>query len=166
LFNNKLGITFDNAKTNQNSDYIPVTSPLSPFQEKKLQNEIEHIYSTFITHVANGRHINKAMVDSIGQGRVWNAIDAKKIGLIDRFGGIEKAIETASQLANIKDYRIISLPEQKDLIGQILDEITGGAKISILEKELGDDYKSYQYLKEVKDMRGVQARLPFEIILN
>jgi len=80
LFNNKLGITFDNAKTNLNADYLPVTQPLSPYQSKVLQNEIEHIYSAFITHVAEGRHMNKAIVDSIGQGRVWNAMDAKRSG--------------------------------------------------------------------------------------
>jgi protease IV len=166
LFNNKLGITFDNAKTNLNSDYIPVTQPLSPFQSKVLQNEIETIYSTFISHVAEGRHLKKEAVDSIGQGRVWNAMDAKKIGLIDDFGGLDKAVETAATLANIKDYRIISLPEQKDLIGQIFDELLGSSRVSYLEKELGDNYKYYQYLKQVKEMKGIQARLPFYISFN
>jgi protease IV len=166
LFNDKLGITFDNAKTNLNSDYIPVTQPLSPYQSKVLQNEIEQIYSTFTSHVAEGRHLKKEVVDSIGQGRVWNAMDAKKNGLIDDFGGLEKAVETAATLANIKDYRIISLPEQKDLIGQIFDELLGNSKTKILEKELGDDYKYYQYLKQVKEMKGIQARLPFELIFN
>jgi protease-4 len=166
LFNDKLGITFDNAKTNLNSDYIPVTQPLSPYQSKVLQNEIEQIYSTFISHVAEGRHLKKEVVDSIGQGRVWNAMDAKKIGLVDDFGGLEKAVETAATLANIKDYRIISLPEQKDLIGQIFDELMGSSRISYLEKELGKDYKYYQYLKQVKEMKGIQARLPFFISLN
>jgi protease-4 len=166
LFNDKLGITFDNAKTNLNSDYIPVTQPLSPYQSKVLQNEIEQIYSTFISHVAEGRHLKKEVVDSIGQGRVWNAMDAKKIGLVDDFGGLEKAVETAATLANIKDYRIISLPEQKDLIGQIFDELMGSSRISYLEKELGEDYKYYQYLKQVKEMKGIQARLPFFISLN
>jgi protease IV len=166
LFNNKLGITFDNAKTNLNSDYIPVTEPLSPYQSKVLQDEIERIYSTFISHVAEGRHLKKDIVDSIGQGRVWNAMDAKKIGLIDDFGGLEKAVETAAALANIKDYRILDLPEQKDLIGQIFDELLGSSRVSYLEKELGENYRYYLYLKQVREMKGIQARLPFELILN
>lgn len=166
LFNNKLGITFDNVKTNVNSDYIPVMQPLSPYQSRVLQNEIEQIYSTFISHVAEGRHLNKEVVDSIGQGRVWNAMDAKKIGLIDDFGGLDKAVETAATLANIKDYRILSLPEQKDFIGQIFDELLGNSRVSYLEKELGDNYKFYQYLKQVKEMKGAQARMPFYISLN
>jgi protease-4 len=166
LFNNKLGITFDDAKTNLNSDYIPVTKPLSSYQSGVLQNEIEHVYSTFISHVAEGRHLKKETVDSIGQGRVWSATDAKKIGLIDDFGGMEKAIENAAELANIKDYRILSLPEQKDLLEQVIDEILGSSSVSYLEKELGENYKYYQYLKQVKEMKGVQARLPFLISLN
>jgi protease-4 len=166
LFNNKLGITFDNAKTNLNSDYIPVTSPLSPYQSAVLQNEIERIYSTFITHVADGRHLNKQKVDSIGQGRVWSATDAKRLGLIDDFGGISEAVETAAALANIKDYRIQSLPEQKNLFDQVFDELLGSASASYLEKELGENYKYYLYLKQVKEMKGVQARLPFEINMN
>jgi len=166
LFNNKLGITFDNEKTNLNSDYIPVTSPLSPFQTKVLQNEIEHIYATFISKVAAGRHMKKESVDSIAQGRVWGATDAKRIGLVDDFGGLQAAIDTAARLANIKDYRIISLPEQKDIFNQIFDELLGDAKSSYLEKELGEDYKYYQYLKQIKEMKGIQARMPFELIIN
>ena len=166
LFNNKLGITFDEAKTNLNSDYISVTKPMSSYQSLVLQNEIERIYSTFVTHVAEGRHLNKQAVDSIGQGRIWCATDAKRIGLIDDFGGLSEAVETAASLANIKDYRIRSLPDQKNLFDQIFAELLGSTSSSYIEKELGENYKYYQYLKQVKEMKGIQARLPFFISLN
>jgi len=166
FFNNKLGITFDNAKTNANSDYIPVTSPLSPYQTLMLQSSVEKIYSSFISKVAEGRHLTIAKVDSIGQGRVWSAIDARKIGLIDDFGGIDKAIEVAAKLANITDYRLIALPEQKDPLEDMFDRLTGNNTSSILEKELGENYKYFKYIKEIQEMKGVQARMPFEIILN
>ena len=166
LFNNKLGITFDHAKTNQNSDFIGFDGPLPSYQEKKLQMEIENIYSSFISKVAEGRHLTKAKVDSIGQGRVWSGVDAIKIGLIDEFGGLDKAIEVAAGLAKISDYRLIGLPEQKDPFFELLDELTGNESSSAVEKELGDFYKYYQYLKEVQQMKGIQARLPFEITIN
>ncbi len=166
LFNNKLGITFDNEKTNKNSDYINVTSPLSPYQTQVLQNEIEHIYSTFVTKVANGRKMKWEQVDSIGQGRVWCATDAKRIGLVDDFGGLQAAIDTAAKRANLDNYRLVSLPEQKDLFTQIFDELMGGVKASFMEKELGDDYQYYRMLKEIKTMKGIQARMPFEIMMN
>jgi len=166
FFNNKLGITFDNAKTNANSDYISVTSPLSPYQTIMLQKEVEKTYSAFISRVAEGRHLTVANVDSIGQGRVWGATDAKRLGLIDDFGGIDKAIEVAAKLANVTDWRLIALPEQKDPLEDLFDRITGNDNSSILEKELGENYKYFNYIKEIQQMKGVQARMPFEIILN
>jgi protease IV len=166
FFNNKLGITFDHAMTNTNSDYISVTSPLSAYQTMMLQNEVEKTYSSFISKVAEGRHLTVAKVDSIGQGRVWSATDARKIGLIDDFGGIDKAIEVAAKLANLSDWRLISLPEQKDPLEEIFDRITGNNTSSILEKELGENYKYFKSINEVRQMKGVQARMPFELVIE
>ena len=166
FFNKKLGITFDNESTNKNSDFISVTKPLPPFQEKILQNEIERIYDAFISHVAEGRHLSKEKVDSIGQGRVWGGTDAIKIGLIDEFGGLEKAISKAAELAKIKNYKIIELPEQKDPFQQLYEELMGDSRVSVLEKELGENYKYFQYLKEMHDMKGIQMLMPYLITLN
>jgi protease-4 len=166
LFNNKLGITFDEAKTNANSDYISISKPMSPYQVNVLQSEIEKIYSSFVSKVAEGRHLSEATVDSIGQGRVWSAMDAIKIGLIDDFGGYDKAIEAAANLAKIKNYSLIYLPEQKEPLQEIIDQLTGNETQAAIEKELGEYYRYYQYLKEIQGMRGVQARLPFEITIN
>ncbi|MEI6900609.1 MAG: signal peptide peptidase SppA, partial [Bacteroidota bacterium] len=166
LFNNKLGITFDNESTNKNSDYISVTAPLSPFQTNVLQKEIEHIYGTFVSKVAKGRHKTETYIDSIAQGRVWCAGDAKNLGLVDDFGGLEIAINSAAELAKIKNYKVINLPEQKEIISQILDEIMGSTKSALIERELGDDYQYYQYVKKIRSMKSIQARLPFEVVLN
>lgn len=166
FFNKKLGITFDNEATNKNSDFIPVNKPLSPYQEKILENEIEQIYGTFIDHVAEGRHLTKEKVDSIGQGRVWGATDALKLGLIDDFGGLDKAIQTAAELANIKHYGVTELPEQKDPLQQIYEQIMGDTKASAIEKELGENYKYWQYLKEIREMKGIQMRMPFTITFD
>jgi len=166
FFNKKLGITFDNEATNKNSDFISVNKPLPPFQEKIIQNEIEQIYDTFISHVAEGRHLSKESVDSIGQGRVWGGTDALRIGLIDEFGGLDKSIRTAAELAKIKNYRIVELPEQKDPFQQLYEELFGDSRVSVLEKELGDNYKYYQYLKEISEMKGLQMRMPYMISFN
>ena len=76
-------------------------------QRLKEKKNVEHVYNTFITRVANGRNMNKTTVDAIGQGRVWSGYDAKSIGLVDTYGGIEKAVDIAVLLAKIEDYRII-----------------------------------------------------------
>ena len=163
FFDKKLGITFDNVKTNDNADFISTVRPLTSFQRSVIKDDVERIYQTFIEHVAEGRKLTTAQVDSIGQGRVWSGVDAKRIGLIDEFGGLEKAIEIAANMAELDDYRIISLPKQKDPFTQIIEDVFGGVQISILEKKLGINYQYYNYLQSIYNMKDVQARLPYEI---
>jgi protease IV len=166
LLNNKLGVTFDRANTNKNADFISVTDALPPYQVAVLQNDINHIYDVFITHVAQGRDMTKAQVDSIGQGRIWSGIDAKRLGLIDGFGGLRAAIDSAARLAGITEYSLLPLPEQKDPITQIIDDLMGNSTQTALEKELGENYRYYEYFKQMQEIKGVQARLPFMITLN
>jgi protease-4 len=136
------------------------------YQVNVLQAEIENIYSSFVSKVAIGRHLTEEKVDSIGQGRVWSGTDAIKIGLIDEFGGYEKAISAAADLAKMKNYSLIYLPEQKEPIQEIIDELTGNDSKAALEKELGEYYQYYQYLKVIQKMKGIQTRMPFEISIN
>lgn len=167
LFSKKLGITFDRAMTNKNSDYISVMKPLSSYQTLLIQREVDHIYDVFTGKVSAGRKLNKLTVDSIGQGRVWSGSDAKSIGLIDEFGGLTRAIELAAELAKTKDYRLISLPEQKEWFEELIDQITGNTDPSAkLMQALGQNYQYYQYLKEIQEMKGVQARLLYEMELR
>ncbi len=163
FFNNKLGVTFDGVKTNENSDYMSITKPLTPYQRNVIQTMVDRFYTTFITHVSDGRGLTTAQVDSIGQGRVWSGTDALSIGLVDEIGSLITAIEKAKELANIEDYRITELPKLKDPFEQILQDIMGQTRISLVKNELGEFYKYYGYLKTVKKMDGVQARMPFFI---
>ncbi|HZX62492.1 MAG TPA: S49 family peptidase, partial [Bacteroidales bacterium] len=115
---------------------------------------------------AEGRHLSKETVDSIGQGRIWSGKDAKRIGLIDDFGGLDKAIEVAVEFSKAGNYSLIYLPEQKEPIQELIDQLTGNETRSAIEKEMGEYYKYYQYLKEIQQMKGIQARMPFEISIN
>ncbi len=163
FFSDKLGITFDYVNTNKHSDYISVVRGMDPYEKLVLQNSIERIYETFINHVAESRNMTPTYVDSIGQGRIWNGIDAKKIGLIDEIGGIEDAILEAAKMSGITDYNIIALPEHKDPFTKIIDELTGSLPEEIIKKQLGEAYIWYNYINKTKQLQGVQARLPFEI---
>jgi protease-4 len=166
LFSKKLGITFDWAMTNKNGDYIPVMKPLSPYQTLLIQRDVDHIYDVFTGKVAAGRKIPQAKVDSIGQGRIWSGKAAKSLGLIDEFGGLTKAIETAASLAKIKEYKVISLPLQKEWFEELIDQFTGGDPSAKLQEILGPDYKYYEYIKEIRGMKGVQARMLMDININ
>jgi protease-4 len=166
LMKNKLGITFDEASTNKNSGFIPVQRPMTAFELAVIQKEIEDFYDTFITKVAEGRKMSKAAVDSIGQGRIWSGIDAKRIGLIDEFGGLEKAVKLAAELAKTTSYRTWSLPEQKEPIQQILDEVFGNSPEARMKSLLGEDYMYYKTIKEIRSMKGVQARTLYDFNIN
>ncbi len=166
FFKNKLGITFDNVKTNENADFIPVVRPLTSYQKSVIQNEVERVYQTFLEHVSKERNLTIAQVDSIGQGRIWSGVDAKRIGLIDDLGGLEKAVDLAAEIAGLTEYRIIDLPIIKDPFQQLFEDLISGAKISYIKKELGENYTYYKYLRSISEMDGVQARLPFEIIIE
>ncbi len=166
LFNKKLGVTFDWAMTNKNGDFIPVMKPLSSYQTLLIQRDVDHIYDVFTGKVADGRKLQKTQVDSVGQGRVWSGISAKTIGLIDEFGGLTKAVELAAELAKTKNYKIISLPEQKEWFEELIDQVTGNDPSVKLKEALGTDYRFYQYYKELRDMKGVQARMMMDVDFN
>lgn len=163
LFRNKLGITFDWAMTNKNGDYIPVMKPLSAYQTNLLQRDIDHIYDVFIGKVAEGRKISKSSVDSIGEGRIWSGVDAKKLNLVDDYGGLTLAIESAANLAQIKDYRVVEYPEQKEFIQALIDELTGHDPTDQLREVLGPEYAYYEYIKNIRAMKGIQARMLMDL---
>lgn len=166
LMNEKLGITVDRVTTNTHSDIGSVFRPMEDSERAIIQKSVEDIYDVFITHVGEGRGIEKAQVDSIGQGRVWSGVNAKEIKLIDEFGGIERAIELAVEKANLDNYRIVELPRKKDPMQQILQQLKGESEESTIKQYLGFSYKYYKNLNDLINMKGVQARMPYFININ
>lgn len=162
MFNKNLGITFDEVKTNPYADYIPVTRPMNESEKKIITREIEGIYSTFTTHVAEGRKMTVSQIDSIGQGRVWSGVDAKRIGLIDEFGGLDDAVKAAAGLAKLKDFRTVEMPELKDTFEQLMEAFSGDNTKVFMKKELGTAYPYFRYLSRMSRMEGIQALMPYE----
>lgn len=166
MFNKNLGITFDEVKTNPYADYIPFTRPMSDAEKKIITHDIENIYSTFTKHVSEGRKMTVAQIDSIGQGRVWSGVDAKRIGLVDEFGGLTDAINEAAKLAKLKDFSTMELPEQKDTFEQLMETFSGDNTSVFLKKELGAAYPYFSYLSRMSRMQGVQALMPYDFIIK
>jgi len=166
MFNKNLGITFDEVKTNPYADYIPVTRPMSDGEKKIITHDIENIYSTFTKHVSEGRKMTVAQIDSIGQGRVWSGVDAKRIGLVDEFGGLTDAINEAAKLAKLKDYNTMELPEQKDTFEQLMETFSGDKSSVFLKNELGSAYPYFSYLSRMSRMNGIQALMPYDFIIK
>jgi len=163
LLNDKLGITFDVVKTNQYADFGSLYRPLNNAEKEYLQAGIERTYDDFVSRVALGRNMTKEAVDSIAQGRVWSGIDAQKIGLVDRMGGLSDAIALAAEMTGLDHYRIISLPTQEDPYQKLIKELSGNIRTSILKRELGESYRYYQDLKELVENNGIQMRIPYSL---
>ena len=165
LMNDKLGITFDEVMTNNNSDFMDLTKPLSPFQRAVIQRSIENVYSSFVNKVAEGRSMTFEDVDAIGQGRVWTGEQAIGLGLVDELGGLEDAIAAAAELAEMDDYRIQSLPVQKDPVMQMIEDLTGESSVFI-GKEFGVFAKYIKYFNNLQNQDLIQARMPFDLEIN
>ncbi|MCE4567071.1 signal peptide peptidase SppA [Maribellus sp. CM-23] len=166
LLNDKLGITTDVVKTNENSDLLTLTRPMTPYERQMMQNTIEEGYDTFISHVAEGRGMTKEAVDEVGQGRVWSGENALELGLIDQFGGLQDAIKLAAEIEGLDSYRTVPLPTQVSPFEEMLKMGGGSVRARILKNELGDKYRYYEYFKKATHMNGVMARMPYDIYLN
>ncbi len=162
MMENKLGITTDRVKTNQYADLGSPTRALTTSERDIIQNQVERIYDTFITNVSEGRNMTKAEVDAIGQGRVWTGEDAKELGLVDVLGGLEDAIEIAADMANLENYRISNFPKLKNPIEEIFEDLGAQVTTSMVKKELGESYKYYQQLDNLKSRENIQMRMPMQ----
>ena len=160
FLNEKLGIYIETVKTHKHSDIGMGYRRLSDEEVSVIQNSVEDIYETFITHVSEGRGITKQQVDEIGQGRIWSGVDALSIGLIDELGGLEAAIVSAAELAELEDYRIITLPKKTDHIKELLKGFSMEHKI-ILPEFLNISEETINQLDFLNSKDKIQARLPF-----
>lgn len=164
LLNNKLGINVETVKFGEYADLGSIDRPLTTAERAIIQRGVDRIYDDFITKVAEGRKLKKEQVDSIAQGRVWAAIDAKKIGLVDEFGGLDKALEIAKTKAKITDYRIINFPEMKDPIETLISDMSGQASMFLTKRSLtAEQFKLYTDFEKIMHYRGVQARMSFNV---
>lgn len=162
----KLGITIDTVNTNKHSDVGTVLRGATASEHAYIQQSVEHIYDVFITKVAAGRNMQKNEVDSIGQGRVWSGSDAIKINLVDELGGIKAAIAYAAKQAKLTDYKTVDYPKKKDLLEELLGNSSEEIEARAMKAKLGEQYMYLKQIKNVLDMKGVQARLPYEMSIE
>jgi protease IV len=165
FFKDKLGVTFDGTKTAPDADALTITKPLTNMQKRFFQDHVDSIYFDFKSRVATGRKKTMDYVDSIGQGRVWSGEKGLKLGLVDRLGHLQDAIDCAARMAKTNDYRLKEFPEPKGILEQLLGNYKRSVHVQAVKEALGPDgYKTYTTIKRLKSMVGtVQARIPVEI---
>jgi protease-4 len=161
LMDQKLGISTETVNTNMNSDFPSVYRPMTVYEKEVMQLSVDKIYSDFVSKVSLGRKMSIGAVDSIGQGRVWSGADAIRIGLVDGVGGLKASIDSAAVLAGVDKYSIIELPVLEEPYAKLMSQLSGDIKMRILRKELGENMRFLNEFREIKDLSGIQARIPY-----
>lgn len=162
----KLGVNVDVVSTNPSADMGSMFRSPTQAELDFAQKSVERVYSTFIGHVAEGRNMTTEAVDEIGQGRVWSGLDAQKIGLVDGIGGLKDAIAIAASKAGLgDDYRVTTISGDDNNPFSALMKMFGGS--ASVESQILSAYKSeYEYVLSLVKHQGVQAILPYKIVIK
>jgi protease-4 len=167
LVNDKLGVTTDVVSTGELSDFGNMARPLTEVERTIIQSSVEDGYETFISRVAEGRGMHPDSVRKVASGRVWTGTQAKARGLVDVLGGLDTAIGIAA--AKIKageDYRVVYYPEKKPWFEELMLNFSDQVQVRILQTQLGEQYPLYQKIQKLKNYRGVQVRMPQELVIK
>jgi len=165
LANDKLGINVEVVSTNNMTDLGSVFRQATDQERDVIQTSVENIYNTFVHRVSSGRKMAYANVDEIGQGRVWNGLDAKRLGLVDEIGDLSDAIAEAAAMANLKNYSLLELPKQEDGLEAIMKMLGEEVFVHKIESELGEFHKSAKFINSIIQAKGVQAILEDNITI-
>lgn len=155
LLSDKLGVTTDNVSTNLNGDFPSFIQPMTDQQKAKMQQLIERGYETFTTRCANGRNMPVDSIKLIAEGRVWDGISAKEIGLIDEFGGLNDVINAMKNSTGISvcvDYPIYE--------ATLLNQILSSQNMSNIKSSSIDEYNNYKkIINRIKRMSHIQCKM-------
>ena len=164
LLTEKLGVKFDEVKTNKNSNFGTSSRPFTAEEMGYLDQYVGRGYKLFRQRVADGRKQPVDSIENIAQGRVWLGQDALKIKLVDQLGGLDDAVSKAAALAKLTEYHTRSYPAPVDAFEQLL---SGGEKArnnyldESMRASLGELYEPLKLLREINQHDAIQARIPY-----
>lgn len=169
LVTSKLGVRFDEVKTNRNSTFgNTMARPFNAEETAMLQASVNRGYSLFRQRVADGRHLTIESVEKIAQGRVWLATDALNIKLVDQLGGIDDAVKKAAELAKLKEYYTSDYPAAASWMDNLLNSMTSSGTYldAQLRQTLGELYQPFTVLRSINKREAIQARIPYAISIK
>lgn len=169
LVTTKLGVRFDEVKTNRNSTFGNLMArPFNAEEKAMLQASVNRGYSLFRQRVADGRRLPVESVEKIAQGRVWLATDALNIKLVDQLGGIDDAVKKAAELAKLKDYYTSDYPAAASWMDNLLNSMSSSGTYldEQLRQTLGDFYQPFTMLRSIDKREAIQARIPYAISIK
>jgi protease-4 len=164
---NKLGVTVDAVTTNAHSDMGSMFRSPSKDELRYLQSSVEQVYTSFIGHVAEGRNMTPEAVDEIGQGRVWSGADAVRLGLADGFGGLYDAIAMAADRAGVaEDFRVWEVSDEITGLAALFSGTMATIRTYVKMDAMGEMFTYYNNLTRSLHSEGVQARMPYTLVIE
>ena len=164
--NEKIGLTYDGVKTNKMSDAISINRPFTPEERDLMQNYVNRGYELFVKRCADGRKMTVDQIKFIAEGRVWTGEDALRIGLVDKLGGLNDAINLAVAKAKLKTYNIKEYPEKEDFTAKLMKSLGKDIETRVMKAQLGEQYSLFQKVRDVSKINGIQARMSYDLIIQ
>lgn len=160
----KIGVNMQTVSTNPSAQFPSVFKGMDERQHAVMQSYVERGYEDFVGRVAKGRHMSVPAVKRIAEGRVWDAVSAKRIGLVDSLGGVNKAIEWVAKKADILDkYNVAAYPQRKPSFWDVIPEgVEAKAAAKETVKKITRPDTEEMMIMKVRQLIGrhrVQARM-------
>jgi protease IV len=165
---NKLGVTVDGVKTNRYADFPNLTRNLTDFERDVIQRSVENGYDIFTSKAAQGRKMTQDDLKKLASGRVWSGAEAVQNGLVDKLGGLEDAVQIAAKAAKLKDndYRVRYYPAKKNFLEELMSDMSEENEARAIRNQLGFLAPYAKTILQLKNLEGIQARMPYELELR
>ncbi len=160
---NEFGVRVETARTAPAADVFSLFRPKTEAELAVIQKFIDNTYDLFLDKVSEGRKLDRAAVHEIAQGRVWSGKQALKLGLVDKFGGLNDAIAAAAEKAGLQDYSVEEYQQPGSFMDDIMEELGFGAAVTSGMPALDSMWRNVEYLLNKADARGIYARLPYDL---
>lgn len=159
-----LGVSPQHVATNPEADFPTLFAPMDEKQKAAMQKNVERGYDRFVARVARGRKMPETKVRAIGEGRVWDAMKAKEIGLVDELGSLKDATEWVAGKAGVEEsYSAASYPTYETGLWDFIPELGGMRLQEALRKAFKGEYDDLmiRFAAGVLRQKPLQARMPY-----
>lgn len=157
LMNDKLGVTLSVINTNENGNFISLTEPMTPVQREAMQRMINEGYELFTSRCATGRGMELDSLKMIAEGRVWDGITAKKLGLVDEFGDLNNAIDWVVEKAKVGEYSVAVYPKEDTSFMSYLRGYVKMGVDKVMETKTGELYKYRDAVNDIINRDHIQC---------
>jgi len=165
MFNDKLGITFDEVKSHDHADWLSQVREFTPSEQKAFQQYIDGFYQTFIGKVADARGMDIDRADEVAQGRVWTGADAHENNLVDELGGLDKALSLAAEQAELEEYSTETYPKSKTIY-ELFMQSAGTQAQALIGDQWFESSMAEKVKKQVSMLQHRDALLFFPYDIN